>query len=410
MKKQNAEQNAGNGDLLDQIASLAQADSEYNPNDDLDADPAESAVAGESAEDQSGEDGSPVSAAEAALDPFDVGLGNEEFPIAFNFSDSETADDPDFADQHFVDVEPNADSADPSDSDNSKAVEQAVGDVTQQQGSDVDAEDEHDLKVAEAIAAPWTAAQTSDFFAEGGTIGQLVNSVRRFAGQPAATETIFTDLPPNTDDRGNPREGDGRAPASIGLGATASLLGQKGLMGLGKMMATGTSALNEMISQRQTVRLQGRMSGALAMASTSLAQLQQAGLTDILDVSSSAEEQDELMRQFFSTPGNRQALDSIVANLDSSAEAAGKLMRKQLENGVDPDLVAQQVVSPLTQFEKDHEKLLEKIKYGDSSLKSRLEGSITNLFNLLKDMALSAAGAFRGGQPQRASSSQPSLG
>lgn len=182
----------------------------------------------------------------------------------------------------------------------------------------------------------------------------------------------------------------------ISLGRAIGMMGAKGLLGLGAMLGAGGSVVNSAITEYSFNRTERDFGDVISDIRAQMSDFHASGLSMLESESMTPEARETLTKQFFANPENTLKLDALVKNLDRMEWLSRKLIGKGVDRGMDGDMLLRQAVDPINRIMKEHEKLLESMKVGDRSLLERMEGSINNLFSVLRDLLVRAMGAFQG--------------
>ncbi|RMN37398.1 hypothetical protein ALQ64_01967 [Pseudomonas cannabina] len=263
------------------------------------------------------------------------------------------------------------------------------------------------------------AASASDFLNAKMSMNDLVQEIAAKAfnqsQSPLAEANIRSGPVSSPQPQANPVQGNGTYMGQsepyprMGLGSASMLLGAKGLQGLAKMIGSGGRSVGTAISDFSFGNAEKELGAAISAARAGIAEMKLGGLSVLEEDALPLDSKKELLKQYLSSPENQKKFDSLVSKIDSFSELSAKVMRKGIDRGMDGDAVMNKAIDPVHRFMKDNESILKNLYSGDKTLHERLEGAVTALFEMLRDVLAHIQAMFSGQSPDQ-SQSGPRMG
>lgn len=285
-------------------------------------------------------------------------------------------------------------------------------------GADVDSSEEETLK--SGAGAFGNASSASEFLNSKMSMNDLVREMasRAFTNVPnsaspgseqGSTSTQGLNQPHSAQNGGSFVGQVAEPYPRMGLGSASLLLGTKGLQGLASMIGAGGKAVGTAISDFSFGNSEKDLALAITSIRSGLAEMKLGGLSVLEEDMLSDTDKKEVLKQYLAKSENQAIFDKLVNKIDSLSELSSKVMRKGLDRGMDGDSVMNKAIDPVNRLMKDNESFLKNLYTGDKTLHERLEGAVTALFEMLRDVLAQIQVLFNG-QSQEQKQSGPRLG
>jgi hypothetical protein len=251
------------------------------------------------------------------------------------------------------------------------------------------------------------------FMGNGQSMSGLIESLRKPPMRNAGVAAAFDNAMDKVGGEQNKLSEDQKI--SMGLGQAVLMMGGMGLLKLGSVIGKGGSFVGDqmgrLIETTQAKQLKASISGLDAQ----MDMLRGQGLGQLDDKGMTLAERQNLAKQYFSQPGNKQQLEQMFEQVDKLKQQARLMIEKGLKKGDSPDAVMDRVLEPVRRFTEQNEAFLESVKMGNETLLEKMDGAMNSLFEMLKRTFQRLASAMGGGSaaengPKANTNSAPRLG
>lgn len=206
------------------------------------------------------------------------------------------------------------------------------------------------------------------------------------------------DAAPGADNENKQGQGE---QVSMSAGAAALMMGSAGLAKLGSVIGTslglvgqGCGLVGQEIGRQIDSRHSKQLKSSIVGLDTQMDMLRSQGLGQLDDKGMTLAERQNLAKQYFSQPGNKQQLEQLFEQADRLKQQARLMIEKGLKKGDSPDAVMDRVLEPLRRFTEQNEPFLESLKMGNETLLEKMDGAMNSLFDIIKRTFQRLAGAL----------------
>ncbi|MDZ5605204.1 hypothetical protein SJI00_20745 [Pseudomonas sp. RP23018S] len=166
----------------------------------------------------------------------------------------------------------------------------------------------------------------------------------------------------------------------------SSLFGSEGLSGLKRMLSFGGDRVSVKVADFSEQRATLDLHDALKQAKTTVAALNESGLSAMSHGSMGREAKDALLRHFLADPKNREQVFSLSNQINKVGNLSEVVIGKAALRCRDEEAIDNQILKPIRDFKEQNEKLLKALSVDDRSLYDRLDGVLKQLTKFLGEL------------------------
>lgn len=220
------------------------------------------------------------------------------------------------------------------------------------------------------------------FMGNGQSMSGFVESLRkppmRNAGVAATIDNAMDKIGSEQNKSGEDQK------VSMGLGQAVLMMGGMGLLKLGSVIGKGGNFVGDQMGRLIEAKHATQLKASISGLDSQMDMLRGQGLGQLDDKGMTLAERQNLAKQYFSQPGNKQQLEQMFEQVDKMKQQARLMIDKGLKKGDSPDAVMDRVLEPMRRFTEQNEAFLESVKIGNETLLDKVDGAMNSLFEMLK--------------------------